>query len=386
MLLGRKSSNGETMKKILLILALIAMLAVPFVSADFEVSKVYVNTVEATSDNKVQVELDTAAQVQVQLEGTGSTKDVNIKVWLGGYEYDNLEDYTEMFDVEDGVVYKKNLEIHIPEDLDVTSNEYTLRVEVFDAHSREVKEYTLYFEQERHRVIVEDILLSTDAVEAGEPVGVKVRLENQGETFEEDLKVTISVPELGISKRVYLDELETNDQDETRTVFLTIPQDAQEGNYEISVVVDYNNGHSESADFTYLTIDNDGTQYDEYAVVSISPITDLKQGKESTFKVQVTNFEETTKTFYLDVQGVTADFEKSVSVAGGSTTDIYFTITPEEPGVQNIFVTLCSDVGIVSEKQYSVDVERSNAWKNTILALVLAILALVAAVVFNRLR
>ena len=115
---------------------MIMLALVPAVNADsdnYEITKVYINGISPSSGQMVQVERGDTAQITVHLEGTGDTTDVKIKTWIGGYEFDTIEEYTETFDVENGVSYRKTLYLEIPEDLDVSSNEYTLHVEVYDS-------------------------------------------------------------------------------------------------------------------------------------------------------------------------------------------------------------------------------------------------------------
>jgi len=383
MLLGRQTNGDRTMKKLItIILALLVL--VPFVSADssaYDITSVYVNGIHADEDTKVQVELDSTAQLIVFLEGTGETTDVRIHAWIGGYEYGDIDVYSEVFDVEDGVSYKKYLYIDIPEDLDVDSHEYTLRVEVFDSEDLERKEYTLYFEQERHKVLVDDVMLSSTTVAPGDYVGVKVRLENQGETDEEDVQVTVFVPDLGVSQRVYLDELLSGDQDEANAVYLTIPEDAREGDYEMYVTVSYNNGYSETTDLTYFSVDGSYGSSDENALVSMESIGDLVAGEDATYKIQITNLDTSAKTFTLTVDGIAADYTEDVTVAGRSTGELYFTLSPEDAGLYSVLVEVRSDDGLVAQDVYNVGVdEKTNVWPIA-LAVVLGVLVIVAVVV-----
>ena len=351
------------LKKIFsLLVFLLALVGVAFpVQADsssYEISSVYVNGIQAEG-NLVQVELGSTAQVQVYLEGTGESTDVRVTTWIGGYEYGSVQEYTDVFYVEDGVSYKKTLYIEIPEDLDVSSNEYTLHVEIYDSEEREEKTYTLYFEQERHDVIVEDVLLSANTVAPGDYLGVKVRVENQGEKDEEDLKVTVSIPELGVSNRVYMDELVSGDQDNAPTAYLVIPRDAS-GDYAVRVTVAYNNGYSEVTETTYITVEGE-LMYDENTFVSVSSLTDLTVGEKSSYKVQVTNLGGSAKTFYLTVDGFDAAYDSQITVPAHSSGEFTFTLYPEEAGTEHVFVEVRTDEGLVTQKLFTVDVgEKSN--------------------------
>ena len=122
------------MKKLILAILFAFVVLASFVAASesYDITKVAVNGIEASNDNQVQVELGTSAQVVVYLEGTGDTTDVKVRAWMGGYEYGNLEVFSEMFDVENGVSYKKTLYLEIPSDLEVSDHDYTLYVEIYD--------------------------------------------------------------------------------------------------------------------------------------------------------------------------------------------------------------------------------------------------------------
>ncbi|MBT3323788.1 hypothetical protein HN681_05080 [archaeon] len=378
------------MIKKIMCLFMIMLAFVPIVNADsdnYEISKVYINGISPSADQMVQVERGDSAQITVHLEGTGDTTDVKIKTWIGGYEFDTIEEYTETFDIENGVSYRKTLYLDIPEDLDVSSNEYTLHVEVYDSQERETEEYSLFFEAERHNILVKDIILSSSSVSEGDYLGVKVRLDNQGEMDEEDLRVTVSIPELGISNREYLDDLEVDEEADVSTVYLTIPEGVSEGVYEIKVEVEYNDGNTEVEDSNYLRINSDATVYDENAVVSFQTIKDLEVNEDSSFKVQVSNLGESSKTFYLTVSGMDADYTESVTVPAGSSSELYYTLSPEESGYQSVLVEVSSEDGVVEQKLFNTDVdEESNFWPLAVGGAFAVFVILLILTYLNRLR
>jgi hypothetical protein len=364
------------MKKFLILVLL--LLALPLVVADsdnYDITSVYVDGIQSSDSSMVQVERDSSVKITVFLEGTGDSTDVRVKVWLGGYEYGDIEEVSEMFEVEDGVTYREDLYLDIPADLDTSENEYTLRVEVYDSQNYEKEEYTIYTESARHKITVEDVVLSSETVSPGEYLGIKVRLENEGENIEEDVKVTISIPELGISSRVYLDELEVDDQEDVSTIYLTIPTSATPGVYEMQIDVEYNNEASETSDFTYLEITGEAV-YDENVLVSISSIKGLEVGEESTFKVQVTNLADSSKTFYLSVSGIEAEYTDTLMVTSNSAGEMYLTLSPEEAGLESILVTVTTEEGMVTQKLYNVEVEEASSV--LVYLIILAFLVLIA--------
>jgi hypothetical protein len=379
------------MKKLILALVIFLVAFTAFVSAsdNYSIEEVYVNDILAT--NTIQVELDTELTVDVFLEGTGLTQDVKVKAWFGGYEYDLIEDYTEMFDVEDGVTYKKTLTLDIPEDLNLDEdNYYTLYVQIYDDDEYEQFSSTIYFEEPRHKVGIKDIIFSNTAPD--EYLGVQVRLTNLGENKEEDIRVTVSIPELEISTRVYVDELaarnqdtaDTNDEVTVGTMYLRLPADAN-GDYEVQVQVDYNNDYSTTIKSEYVRVEG-YESYDESALVSISSLSDLKVGKESTFKIQITNLEENPQEFDIEVEG-NFEFDYIDTITVDNVQELTVTATPLESGAQSLDVTVSTDKGIVSENIYSYTVqEQTKVWP-IIVGVVLAVLAvLLVLAIVSRLR
>lgn len=327
-------------------------------SSAYEIQAVYVNGIEVRGSTP-QVTLGSTAQIQVYLEGTGEPTDVRVGAWIGGYEYGTVEVSSGVFTVEDGISYRKYLSLEIPNDLDVSSPEYTLHVEVFDSKNREERTYTLYLEQERHAVQIEDILLSSSSVAPGDYLGVKVRLDNQGEKDEEDLKLTVSIPDLGISQRVYLDALASGEQANAPSAYLVLPRDAS-GEHEVLVEVSYDNGASEVVGRSFLDVSGRAV-YDTNTYVSISMIHDLQIGEASTYKVQVSNLAERGKTFSLYVEGMDATVHPAqIVVPAGSTGEFSFTLDPQKVGSGSVFVEVSSDEGLVLQKLYTVDVSEPS--------------------------
>ena len=377
------------MKKLILTILMAFVLFSSLVVADstnYEITNVYVNGIEAT-DRQVQVELGTTAQIVVDLEGLGETEDVNIRVWMGGYEYGSVEYATEMFDIEDGVTYRKYLYLEIPSDLQVEDNTYTLYVEVYDDESTEMVSYDLYMEEPRHSVDIKEVLLSSTSVEPGDYLGVKVRLENLGENLEKDIRVTVSLD--GVSSTAYLEELgakdsETDDELSTETLYLVVPSDLS-GDYEVNVLVEYDNGYTTVEKSSWLRVEGNSTVYDFDAIISVSSVSGLQVGQESEFKVQVTNLGDESKEFNLFVYGMDEiDYTDSVTVSEGRTGELMFTITPEQEGFQEVLVEVSSADGLVEQRVFSVDVdEQSNLWL-VLLSVIVAVLFIGGAVLHLR--
>ncbi|MFH1456292.1 MAG: CARDB domain-containing protein [archaeon] len=345
---------------------------------DFTEFDFYVNGVHTETGDVVQVERGETVSLALKLTSfTTLDEDIKVKAWIGGYEYDDIEDVTEMFDVEQGVRYIKYLTLDVPADMDA-DDEYTLHVEAYNDDFSYEKSFTLFVEAARHDLTIQDVVMSpSETVEAGQTLTTKVRVENTGENKEEDIKVTVKIESLGVSASTYIDELtnteEANEDEETSlssdSIYLTIPEDAPEGSYEVLVEVTYNRGHSVVTQTETIYVSNDGTTVqdgDDSSVAAIqASVDELKVGQESNFKVLVGNFGDSSKAYTVEVNGAEFWAETSVSqslftVAPGSTGEVVYTITPEEAGSHQFSVVVKSGDTIVEEQSFNVNVAEEN--------------------------
>jgi hypothetical protein len=243
-------------------------------SSNYEIQNIGVSG--QSNDNTVYVERGDYLPVEIYLDGTGETTDVNIRVWLGGYEYDDVSVTSTMFDVEDGVSYKKTLYLELPEDMDA-EQVYTLYVEVYDSEESEMWTSEIMVSKVYHLLDIQDILVEN--AEAGDYVSVTVRLENMGDHKEEDVKVTVSVDELNIKTSEYLDELtntevDNEDEEDSGEVTLTfqVPKDAKTDDYTLDVLVTYNRGYDtveESVSFHVDALEVEETEDDNSTVTIV---------------------------------------------------------------------------------------------------------------------
>ena len=149
-----------------------------------------------------------------------------------------------------------------------SEQDYTLYVEAYDDEDYVREEATLRVSNARHDVRIQDILVD-NSVEAGDYASVTVRLENQGDNKEEDIKVEVSSTELGVDVATYLDELYTlpevdNEDEESSgdvTLNFQVGDEAATASYTLDVTVTYNNGYSVVSDS--ITLNVEGAEADE---------------------------------------------------------------------------------------------------------------------------
>ena len=408
---------NKNLKILITTLVLLISLAT-FASADsdlYDIKSVYLDGIEVSSGDISQVELGNSVEVKVYIEGTGDTTtcpdgdvddcevDVKVKVWIGGYEYDDVEAISSEFSIEPGVTYRKNLELEIPEDLDVKDNDYTLYVEVYDSDDYERESYEIYTEKQRNSLEIMDVIYDS-TVNAGEELQIEIRIENNGDKKQEDIKVEISLEDLD-SASGYIDELASEEEDnadeessESIDFVLDIPEDTESGNYELAVTVTYNNGH-ESIDKTF-TVNVDGEESEsttetETSVSTSSTSLSGQEGKTKTLELNFTNPNTEDATYEVTVSGISQWASSEVSpetleLQGGESEKVSVTITPDSDAAgehEFSIQILDSDGNLVKEIQMDMDVnEGSNSWlKIGFLILIVLIVLIALIVIFKKL-
>ncbi len=403
------------MKKLgILSIIFVMLFSINFVAAtDFDISKVEVNDITVTElGDAVYVEAGSDVDVEVFIEGNGSSDNVRVKAWIGGYEYDLIEDRSDIFEVEPNVDYKKTLILYIPKDIDA-SDDYTLNVEVFDDDQSLEKEFTLRVQEKRHFLDIQDIILRPSSVESGKVLFVTVRVENLGDKKEEDIQVNVAIPELGVSSRDYIDELvpeENTDDDDEETsassneIFLRIPNDAKSGDYDVVVEVVYNRGHDVIEGKTKVHVDGITKEVakEETLVTVDSQSKTANRGEQVNYRVMVANLGNKAQRYSLEVSGESLWASSRVdplfvNVKPGETSELSVMLNVKEdaPTGRNSFVAkVKSDGTLVREISLSADVSggvglgegtrRALTIVFGILVVLLIILGLVVA--FNKMK
>src|SRR3989338_6556104 len=191
------------------------------------------------------VEEGETLDIEVTLEANAVVRDVQVEADIRVYEYsdyDDLSDETHVFDMHGTATAPSTksvrLSIDLPRDLD--NDRYLLRLRVTDKDRADLTYYVvLQVEPVRHGVDLVDVSLSPGSVvRAGHSVLVSVLVENFGDRDEEDVKVTVSIPALGVSATEYVD-VDKDEREDVAELMLPIPAAAAAGPYEYQVMVRY---------------------------------------------------------------------------------------------------------------------------------------------------
>src|SRR3989344_7585249 len=247
------------MKKFLSIMALfvISLLTVSMVSAVSEDSSlgdlltsglfsVEVNDEEYDSSALLTVKEGEELEVEVKLENHGDpmnplheAKNIEVEARLMGYDEEDVKASKIISSLKQGTEKKVTFTLLVPEDF--KNGEATLTVFVYGGNDVLIAaEYTLHVESPSHGMTVADVSFSPGkTVRAGQSLLTTVLLENNGENTEEDVKVTVEMPALGLSASEFVNKVEADNKEDVPEMFLSLPATTAPGEYEVKVTVAY---------------------------------------------------------------------------------------------------------------------------------------------------
>lgn len=218
-------------------------------SDDVAVQSIRVNGDIYDQGRTLRVDLGEQLDIRVRLEAFADARDIQVTAELFGYEFSHREstrDSSRLIDLRAGDTDSVNLGLQIP--IRADKDVYSL---VITVASRGVTYERVAFDVRvsgpRHGILVRDVLFSpNNVVVAGRSLLTQVRLENIGERTQNDVKVTVKIPALGISQSSFLDtihgesSLGRGEQRTSEEIFVRIPECAPEGLYAVQIEVSYN--------------------------------------------------------------------------------------------------------------------------------------------------
>lgn len=337
----RKTWNLMTM----VVISLLALVLVNAAPIPVEVPEVQINgnsvnvgefvSVEEGSDVDVQVKLRTVAGA-VDENGLplGEVKNVELEASIRGYEYsayEPLTDVSSVFDMEAGTTYFKTLSLQLPTGLD--KDLYLLRLRVTDKNSDEVvKNINLRVKPVRHGVQIEDVVFSPGTtVKAGKSVLATVLLENVGAKDEDDVKVTFSIDDLGVSAADFVD-VESGDSEASEELFVRLPDCAEAGEYTAQVTAQFDRFESVSKTFTMNVLENEqcrtAVEPAERLMVTVGPEKQtVSAGQQATYPIAVANAGNEARTYTFELTAgdwATASLSRNLVVLQPGQTEIVY--------------------------------------------------------------
>ena len=338
------------------------------------------DVLSASSTNKVlDLERDQELDVKVRITAQETQDNAQIEVNIRGYDHDDLiEDITDTFDDKKGISYIKRLKLPLRERLD--QDRYKLRVRVEDRDGNTVQEtYELEIDTQRHDLQIRDVVLSPgEEVKAGRALLASVRIRNRGERDEEGIKITVSVPELGVSASDFVDELEKDgdDDDETTSeeLFLRIPDDAETGEYTLVTEVEFDDGDERETYEQVIRVMGAEKAMEkslEKTVITVAADAQSLQagGAEVAYPITLTNAGSSSKTYTVSANGASwATFRVSpsnvviVDAGESKAVSVYVAANSNAPaGEQTFTVTVSSADKVLKQIPLKASVSGASA-------------------------
>ncbi len=413
------------MRKLLNVMAVlfISLLSLSLVSA-LDTTNVMVDSLRVNGDyitldpatgnatETLAVEEGQTVEIRLGLRSTTGQTDVEVDAKISGFEYSDevsLRDSTPLFDIAMGTTKYVNLQVEVPRELD--ADNYWLRLRVLDRDSAAVVwNIPLAIESARNGLDIADVSFSpSSTVKAGRSLLATVLLQNHGERNQNDVKVTVAIPALGVSAVEYVDvDADTQDVDyeDVPEMFLPIPANAAEGDYEVQVTADFNRYDSVTETYTVHVQANELFQpeTEDVLVLAVGPeAQNVAAGSKATYAIALDNAGSRSKAYLLSaVTGswaTTSLSESLVVLEAGRSKVVYVDVTAAEnavAGPQTVTVTVSADGEVLETVSLNANVVAASVvQRNTdlrsgleIALIVLVVLLVIIGLIFgfSRLR
>lgn len=351
-------------------------------------------TVDGVSIGEAIVGPSETVPVEVTVKALEDLTDVKIKVYIE--EYDISESVTLRTDLDTGKSKEARFSIKIPSSLDLDDGEteeldVVVRISAEDKTSYE-QAFTLTVKKDSKSLNLLSISAPEQAI-AGEVIAVDVVIKNDGYDRLDDTYVTASIPELGISEKVYFGDI-APDVDDTydnirdslnKKIYITVPRTAPRGVYDL--VVEAKNSKTSSKAVGQISVTS--------AMTGIVPSANAKTigiGEEATFEVVLINPNDRMVVYSItpsESEGLIVEIaEPVVAVDAESSKTVKIRVKATESakeGTQLVSVNVNGENGeLIKQVSLTVNVENSKATgSNTvmILTVVLAIIFVVLLVI-----
>jgi hypothetical protein len=374
----------------LFVLAITLLFLVPSVSAFTFADIIYVEaeSVIITDRTIFGVEAGQTLDLRVVFNSFADEKDVRVSARVLGEP--GLYKTTERFDVLSNRTYSKWLKLEIPSKIDPDEN-FILEVRI-ESQSLIGDVLTATFGVQRKNYALEFLSVeSPSRISAGEVLPVEVVVKNRGRHDAQDTFVLASIPALGISKKIFLEDLSaiesTNDEIEDDAIagriLLAIPANAAPGLYTVEVKAFNDDSETVSARKVEILSSN------AHSTIVASPSSrTFSAGADGKYTLTLVNSGSRILVYNIVTEsdnGLTVDFDSSVVVVpAGSSKSVEMIARSNREGNYDFRVTvLDSDNNVVGEKKFVANIEGRAVGGNAaiVLTIILAIVFVVLLVV-----
>lgn len=329
----------------------------------------------------VEIELTNSHQIQ-------DFEDVNVKAWLINSFGDRITDkvVAGTMQIQQDSEKTITLKINVPEDLE--PGEYTLKVEADGIWEKGTQretvtaENTVEVEQNDDALFVKTVKTAETDYKAGDTVDVAVTVVNNGVDDQDNVVVSIAVPEFDIQKSLKI--FGTLFAGNSQTMYFTfdMPEDADGGIYTMTATA--GNAIAKSSTSDNLIVKDTIEAGSANVKSSDVNLGDITVGKTKEMQITVSNKDSATKSYAITASGndwaeITATPSK-FDLRPGQTQTVTIGITAEETGKNTAEIYVFENGAAIS----SIDIEANAGTSMTIIgaAIVGLIIILALAVVY----
>lgn len=303
--------------------------------------------------------------VRIRLSAPVRVEDVVITAFISGYEFGEISDSVRIHRIDPGRALTTSLKLQLPDLID--DGDYKLRLLVTDKNSDTlVQEYDIAVGLDEHNLVIDDVIFyESTTVRPGDSLYSLVRVRNRGSRDYDNVRVTVSVPELDIRTADFLNEVEAGDIKSSPELFMRVPLNAKPGSYEVVVDVDYHHQRTTTKTYMIEVVEEEKAEAEApKTVVSASTQPQrVSEGSTAVYPLTISNLGSDSKTYTLTIEsaGQWADFRidpsNLVLLKGYEARTIYLHVTPNENAQEsNVFVVTIDDGKDKSQVAFQTDV------------------------------
>jgi len=318
------------------ILAVLAICLVGFASAgelvNGSVTTTFNDVVLSTSGMTMAGASGEVVPVRVTFNALNDAQDVKVRVWMEGFR-DDVSSTTKRFNVVSGSTYSKLVSLQLPNDLDSTTKTFTLHVSLANADKYDSVDYIVKMQRDSYTLDILSVDYDTTVL-AGQILPVAVVVDNTGFQDLENGYVTVSINDLGVSGRGFFGDLvavEDNHADShtsdslQKTVYLTIPEFAKDGIYEMTV-----KAYNKDASSTVTRLIQIQGSTASVKVLAAMKNQDMNAGETKTYNLVIVNSGSDVGIFNINTvsgTGLDVSAPSVVTVGPKSSTTVPITVT-----------------------------------------------------------
>lgn len=391
------------MKSKAILVSFIAFLAIVFAlntviastTTDFvKIEDVIVNDISIKQYTSVGKVSDV---VPVEIKFTANknvSERVKLRVYIEGYKNEISDSVVLRTPLEDGVTYIERFSLRLPSTMDFedheTSEDLSLLVRFSAKGEDSVEEdYPIKMQKDLYSLNLLSIE-ATDVTVVGNILGVDIVIQNNGYDRLDNVYLRVSIPDLGLEKRVYVGDLESDVDDFydeirdaiNKKVYMTIPRDTMPGVYNVEVEA-YNYDTSVTAERN-VAIEGFRT-----GVLPATTSKAISIGEETTFDVILVNPNNNMVVYSVtpgESKGLIVEVtEPIVTVPADSSRTVKVKVRAAdsaEEGTHLVNVNVNSESGPVKQVTFTVNVEgKANGLRADNFVLVLTVILVIIFVV-----